>query len=330
MRQPVLVLTTLVVALGFLAPAARAFTWDDAPKAEPEPETQPGKPPEVIDPKVRELEAALEAGEFDKVINEGMAFVRATRNEDAKTAALKLVADATREKGDWRQVHPAYARLRDRYPKGSDWYLRYDAVCEVVRSAPGGVYGAKPAEGTAPTLADEAVLAKALEDLAETRAAKLKSRHTALKRARRPQDVISRLSELAEGYKAVRAISPTIAEPGEREAATAAGQQLASMMKTVGKKLQMSLAQIRESVRLGRISNRLRAETAQLKALAEGMADAEAAYQKGLGQLGGKDWDERAQLRKESEERRTKYQDLSKEFFIPEPEDDDDEDDRRW
>jgi len=48
--------------------------------------------------------------------------------------------EALRKKGDWRRAMGAYVSLRDRFEKGCDEYVTYDAMAEILRGSPSGVY----------------------------------------------------------------------------------------------------------------------------------------------------------------------------------------------
>ncbi|MBM4019417.1 MAG: hypothetical protein FJ288_14030, partial [Planctomycetes bacterium] len=116
--------------------------------------------------KVAAIQALLTAGEFDKAAEQAGAYLRTARDDAAKTEAMRILAEALRKKGDFRLAPAAYLRLRERFEKGSDDYVRYDGIAEVLKASPTGVYqppGAppvKPAPGApAVTLADDGALA---------------------------------------------------------------------------------------------------------------------------------------------------------------------------
>ncbi|HUU11833.1 MAG TPA: hypothetical protein VM431_15010 [Phycisphaerae bacterium] len=90
--------------------------------------------------KVSGIEALFAAAKYDEAIDAAKAFLRVAQEDGLKAEATRLVAEALRKKGDWKRAMGAYVSLRDRFEKGCDEYVRYDAMAEILRASPSGVY----------------------------------------------------------------------------------------------------------------------------------------------------------------------------------------------
>jgi len=276
--------------------------------------------------KVAEIQAVLAAGECDKAIEAANTFMKTARDEGARTETLRVLAEAYRKKGDWRQAPPAYQRLRERFDKNSDEYARYDAIAEILRYAPAGVYqpvGAapvKPPAGGAQTLTDDAVLAEALTRLAGSRGSRMKSRIATVTRGSTPQLVVAAFAPLAEEARQIYSLSADAPTDGPREVAAAVGNRLQALSAPVIASLKSKLDRLQPKMvpYSATITNLDKTEIRTIQAACKELVEAERKFQEGLLLTGGKgDWPDQETLRKESAERLANYEQLSKQFIIP-------------
>jgi len=90
--------------------------------------------------KLAELEALFAAGKFGEVVEPARALLRTTKDDAVKTGAARLFAESLRKKGDWKGAAAAYAKLAERYEKGSDDQVKATATGEVLLTSPAGIY----------------------------------------------------------------------------------------------------------------------------------------------------------------------------------------------
>jgi hypothetical protein len=290
-----------MAAVGWMALAAAAGLGSDAPPAAKDTAAE----------RVAGLQAALEAGRLDEVVAGAASVLRGVRDEGLKTEATRLLAEALRRKGDWRPAAKAYKDLAARFEKGSDAAVRHEAVAEVLEAAPQGLYHALQGDkdfGPPKTLADEAVLAAALDKLAEQRAAKLAARVAAMRVARTPPDVVSIFEELAAAYREIRAISPGFPYDAERRAAQAAAERLETIGRDLQPKVRAKIVEAdREVAQRGTVTSAQREEFEEYHATCAKMAEAEEAFRRTLQTVGGAGWPERGRLGLQSAGRGAAY-----------------------
>jgi len=277
--------------------------------------------------KVAEMEAALTAGEFDKAIEQANAYLKSARDEGGKTEAVRILAEALRKKGDWKQAAAAYQRLRERFEKNSDDWVRYDAIAEVLRASPTGVYQpagapapkADPPASTAATLADDNVLAEALARQAGSRAGKLKGRIPALLRATTPQLVMAAFAPALGEAKMVFAVSADVPPDAAREVCAAAGKRLQALGNQIIPALNAKLEKYQPKMTAPwSFTNQEKADIKNTQAACKEMADCENQFQQAIFIMNGKgDWPDANRLRTESGDRRTSYDELGKKFYVP-------------
>jgi len=272
--------------------------------------------------KVAEMQAVFTAGEFDKAIEAGNTFLKAAHDEASKTEAFRIIAEAYRKKGDWRQAAPAYQRLRERYEKSSADWMRCDAVAEIMRNSVNGVYqpaGAPAAKAPAAgqTLADDAVLAEAVTRLAGFRMLRMKSRIANITRAATPQLVVAAFEPVAEEAKQIYSLSADAPPEGPREVCVATGNRL----QTLGTQMIAALKVKHEKFQLRLaypyyMSDVDRNDVKNTQNACKEMAEGENKFQQALSAMAGKgEWADQARLQKESSERRASYEQLAKEFL---------------
>ena len=267
--------------------------------------------------KVAELEAHLVAGEFDKVIEGAKILLANTQGEAAKNAAMRLTADAFRKKSDWRQTLAAYQKLRERYKDGSDDWVRTDAIVEIFKASPTGVYqpaGApvpKAAAGDPPrTLADDAALEEALARLAGFRAKGLKSRVTTVRRGRSPQEVAVAFKPLAETARQLFVISKDAPADSAHEVAAAAGGRLKELGDPMIAQLQTKRERLAPKIEAPwNLTNQDKADMNATVAVCKEMGAAEASYQASLMLMGN--WPDGADLRTQSSVRQAAYEQMA-------------------
>jgi len=277
--------------------------------------------------KVAEMQAALTAGEFDKAVEQANAYLKSTRDESGKTEALRILADALRKKGDWKQAPAAHLRLRERFEKNSEDWIKYDAIAEVLRASPAGVY--QPAGGPAPkaaapgataaTLADDNALTEALARLAGGRAGKLKARIPAILRAATPQLVMAAFTPVLEETKMVFAVSADAPPDAAREVGAAAGKRLQALGTQIIPVLNAKAEKYQPKMNAPwSFTNQEKADIKSTQAACKEMTDCEKQFQQALFIMTGKgDWPDADRLRKESADRGTSYEELSNKFYVP-------------
>lgn len=283
-----------------------------------------------------EIAAKMLAGNVDEALQEAKAFILKTKDEKAKTEAMRVVAECYRKKSDWKQALLAYQQLRDRFKKGADDYAKYDAIWEVMKGSPAGLFqpqggGVTPAPaptGSDPTsapaarktVADDEGLSEALGRVAQFRSTRLKPRAAVIRRARSPQEVVSAFTPAAEDARQILLIGPDVSPDGPRELVAAAGTRLRDIGKqvemTLRNKLQKYQAKFENPFSFTNIEEK---DVANTCTECKAMAEAEKNFQEAMFGLGGKgDWPDGETFRKESSDRRATYEQLAREFVVPE------------
>ncbi len=272
--------------------------------------------------KVSEMQTLFSEGKYDDVLKAGAALLRSAKGEDSRTEACRLVAEATRKKGDWKAAVAAYSKLRDRYDKTSDDYARNDATAEVLRASPAGVYppmaaaaAAAAAGGGSKTLADDAGLAEALLHVAEGRAAKLKARIPAIKRARSPQEVVALYEPLAVELRQLRGIAPTLSPEAEQQAAAAAAERMAELGRQVIATLTAKQAEFQQAIADKRLTSSQKRDMEKYQGLCNELAKIESSFQAVLAKVGGSADNGRATA--DSADRQQAYKRLAPQFTPP-------------
>jgi hypothetical protein len=130
-----------IIAIAVLALAA-GFAAAAAPVTRPEAAGKDAAGAVATDDraKLAELEALFAAGKFGEVVEPARALLRTTKDDAAKTGAARLVAESLRKKGDWKVAGAAYAKLAERYEKGTDDQVKATATGEVLLTSPTGIY----------------------------------------------------------------------------------------------------------------------------------------------------------------------------------------------
>jgi len=277
--------------------------------------------------KVADIEAKISAGKFDEVIEAGGSFVRKARSEKARTECNRLVAVALRKKQDWRLAMGAYLRLRDCYPKGSDEYIRYNAMGDILRASPAGVYlpSAGPqAEGTTATtstsrnLSDDAVMDEALAQQGAKRLEKLKPRVQPIRRGRSAQEVIRLYASLVEELHQARVLWPEMPPDLERDASQAAGQRLAELNKQAIAAMTAKSAGFQEAITARRLGSGQRREMEKCQQMCTELAKTEQAFPATMARLPSTaDWTEGDKLQADSAERAKSLEELAKALTPP-------------
>jgi len=275
--------------------------------------------------KVAEIQAVLAAGEFDKAVEAANTYLKTARDDTSKTEAFRIIAEAYRKKGDWRQATSAYQRLRERFDKTSADWTKYDAVADILRSSVNGVYqppGAPSAKAPAAggqTLADDSVLADALAKLAGMRSQRLKSRAPNVARCTTPQQAVATLAPLAEEARQIFGLSADAPADGPREVCMATGNRLQALGTQIIASLKAKLDRYQPKfANPWSLSNVDKADIKSTQAACKEMAEAESLFQKTLPTMAGKDsWPDQARLQQESTERRANYDQLAREYTAP-------------
>lgn len=336
-------------AVGPAEPAEpTAPTGPVAPKVTPTTAAQatPSFPEEQQ--QVADIQAMFDAGKFDQAADAAKAYLAGARDEKAKTDAIRIIAESLRKKGDWRQAPGAYARLRDRFEKNSDDYVRYDAIYEVLRASPTGVYQAgsgvsggtpspnsagagdpasAPATGPASTtsgqvtLADDQALTEALRRLGTFRSNRLKSRVAMIRRGRTPQEVVSAFAPAAEEARQIFLLSQDVPPGPARELAVAAGARLQELAGQITAALRAKLEGFHKKKKFENpwsFTNIEKKEVQDTQSACKAMAEAEKTFQGCLFYVSGTgEWADGDRLRSESSARQSEYDQLAAQFVVP-------------
>jgi tetratricopeptide (TPR) repeat protein len=278
--------------------------------------------------RVAEIQALLTAGDFAKAIDAANTFLKTAKDENAKTDAVRIIADSYRKKGDWRMATGAYQRLRDRYPKGADDWIRSDAIAEVLRASPTGVYTAGAAGaakgaasgGAATALSDDGALAEALARLAGFRGAKLKARVATIRRGTTPQQVMAAFSPAVDDAKQMFTLSPDAPSDAARETTLAAGTRMQELGTQIITALKAKLEGYQPKMRSPwSFTNIEKTDIKNAQTACKEMVEAEKNFQESIFTMAGKgDWPDADRLRKESTDRRAAYEEMSNKYVVPE------------
>ncbi|MBE3099677.1 MAG: hypothetical protein IMZ44_21380 [Planctomycetes bacterium] len=294
--------------------------------------------------KLAEVEALFAAEKFGDVAEPARALLRITKDDAVKTGAARLIAESLRKKGDWRVAAAAYAKLAERYEKGSDDQIKATATGEVLLASPTGIYppleaAAANAEAAAAdagaaastsaaasttgqpaaaNLGDDTYLARALACLASIRAEKLKARVVTIKRARTPQEAQAAFAALAEELRQARVLSDSLSADPEQAAAGAAGKQLADLGQQILATLNARLAGFQASIKRSALTLSQRKDMESYQALCTDLAKTEGSFQATAGKLNGlSSSSDAAKLRDESAQRQAEYAKLAHAFVPP-------------
>jgi uncharacterized membrane protein YgcG len=287
--------------------------------------------------KLAEVEALFAAGKFGEVLEPARALLRTTKDDAVKTGAARLIAESLRKKGDWKVAAGAYAKLAERYEKGSDDQVKATATGEVLLASPTGVYPpleaaaakAEAAAGTAApapssdppaaaNLADDAYLARALACLASIRAEKLKGRVATIKKARTPQEAQAAFAALAEELRQARVLSDSLPAGPEQAAAGAAGKQLADLGQQILTTLNAKLAEFQAAIKKNALTLSQRKDMDSCQTLCTDLAKTEGSFQTTAGKLNGlSSSSDAAKLRDDSAQREVEYTKLAQAFVPP-------------
>jgi len=267
------------------------------------------------------IEALMSAGEYDKAIGEAKSLQNSSPDESVKTEAQRLMADALRKKGQWKDATVAYGRVRDRYTKSSDDYLKYQTITEILRTSPTGTYRAVVPDttgGDPPTLADDAHLTEALRRQAELLVKKVLLRASVLRRARTPREIVTLFADVVEGFRQALVLDPNVAAKDVRETAQMAGTRLQGLADTMVPQLRVKAVKIREKrQRPWSYSNVEKEDIQKCSALVKECASVEGQFQGLLGKVGGSgEWAEGDAIRSQSSDRAATYQSLDGDFVV--------------
>ena len=267
------------------------------------------------------IEALMSAGEYDKAIEEAKSLQNSSPDESVKTEAQRLMADALRKKGQWKDATVAYGRVRDRYTKSSDDYLKYQTIAEILRMSPTGTCRAvatDSAGGDPPTLADDAHLMEALRHQAGLLVKKVLLRASMLRRAKAPREIVTLFADVVEGFRQALVLDPNVAAKDVRETAHTAGTRLQEIADRMVPQLRGKAAKIREKrQRPWSYTNVEKENIQKCSALIKECASVEGQFQGLLGKVGGSgEWAEGDAIRSQSSDRAATYQSFEDDFII--------------
>jgi len=267
------------------------------------------------------IEALMSAGEYDKAIEEARSLQNSSPDETVKTEAQRMMADALRKKGQWKDATVAYGRVRDRYTKSSDDYLKYQTIAEILRMSPTGTYRAAAPDSTSgdpPTLADDAHLTEALGHQAGLLIKKVLLRTSVLRRTRMPREIVTLFADVVEGFRQARVLDPNMAAKDVRETAHTAGTRLQELANTMVPQLRGKAVKIREKrQRPWSYTNVEKEDIQKCSALVKECASVEGQFQGLLGKIGGSgEWTEGDAIRGQSRDRAATYQSFENDFII--------------
>ena len=278
--------------------------------------------------KVADIEAQVAAGKYDDAIEAAGTFIRKSKDSGAKADATRLVADALRKKQDWKRALAAYMKLRDCYDKGSDEYVRFNAMVDILRAAPAGVYAplAQASAAGAPTdavqknLADDAVMAEALSQVAGKRLERVKMHIPPIGRGRTAQEVVKLFAAVADELRQVRVLWPDMPPDAEREAAQTAGLRLAELGKQSLANMNAKSASFRETIANKRLGAAQRKEMEKCQEACKDAAKTEEAFVTAMGGMTGlAGWTEGDQLKTDSADRAKAFGKLAEALTPPPP-----------
>jgi hypothetical protein len=276
--------------------------------------------------RIAEMQAEMMAGNTDEAVKAARDFLKTARDENAKTEALRVIADGLRKSGDWRGAVGAYRGLCDRFEKTSDDCVRCAAIADVLAASQNGIYKGsakiKPAPGTqAKTLSDDETLNAALTLLARSRSAKLRTKGMAVRRARTPQDVMNLFRPLAEEARQIFLLGPNTPPDDARSVGTMAAQRLAQIHTQVTSVLQKKLQSYQQKMKRhepGSFTKTQKTDIENTQQTCKEMAAAEKEFQQALTCVSGSgEWAAGDSFRIDSTERANAYEQLAKEYVVP-------------
>ncbi|HUX01217.1 MAG: hypothetical protein WBD63_01650 [Phycisphaerae bacterium] len=274
--------------------------------------------------RVAPVESLLLAGQYDKALAEAQALYEGADEEGLKTEAQRLMADALRKKGEWKDARVTYLKVGNRYAKASDDYLKYMMIVDILKMSPTGTYravvqSAGGEDAALPTLADEAHLADAIRHQTELMAKKATARAAVLmKRAKAPRAVLTVFLEVLEEFRQARAVCSGLACEDDHNAAHLAGARLQDVANQTLAQMQAKAIKVRQKRNTPwSYTNVEKQEIPKCNALLKDCADVEEQFQAAVGKVGGADqWTEGEEIGRLSSERAARYNQLAEEFFI--------------
>lgn len=330
----VTILSAVLLAIAF----ASAMAADSAPPAHA---AKPGAAaPAPVDERQKLLEAGalMVQGKYDEAIEAAKGLLRTAKEDNTRTDAARVIAESLRKKGEWRAAAAAYLKLRDRYEKGSDNFVKNEAIGEILTASPAGLYppleaaaakaatsgDAASASTSAATatpakpavnLADDEYLARAIACLAAVRIEKLKSRISSIKRARTPQEAEAAFAALAEEIRQAQSLASNLPGDVDQVAAKATNDRLADLGKQVVATLTAKLTEYQAAIKSRSLLLAQRKEMEGYQTLCTDLAKNEAGYQAATNKL--TNLADGSQLRSESDQREAGYTRLAREFTPP-------------
>jgi hypothetical protein len=262
--------------------------------------------------------------DVDKAIEAARDYVKDGLDEDAKTDAMGVIADGLRKKGDWRGAQAAYIKTRERCEKGSEDYLRYDSIADVLKSAPAGIYvppggpKAGAAKEDAKPLSDDAVLESVLSHLAQAKLERLKARMVTLKRAKSPQEVVTLFTPISDDYRQAVSTMPA-AGKASADAASTAGTALQELSEKILEGLRAKQAQYEPKMdKPWTFTNVDKGDLGKCQAYCRDLASSEHKFQSVVGKMAGPGNSADFQrVIRDSEVRKTNYERMADGFVVP-------------
>jgi len=265
------------------------------------------------------IAAKLAAGDAATAAQDAQAFLREAKEENAVTEARRLLAEALRKAGRWREAATAYKVLATRYPKESAERLRAEVVAEVLATSRNGVYLPDSKIKDPPTLADDAALEAAILKWAKLQSDLLGQAASRLRRARIPQAVVKTLLPLAERAQRLFGACPDAPPDGPRTLVRVASAQLDLLAKRLETVLQRKLDGYQPKMdEPWTFTNIEKREIAKTSAACQELVAAEAKFQELLEAFAGAgEWEEGLALKAQSATRQARYRELASAFKVP-------------
>jgi len=331
----------LITIVSVVLPALALGSAMAADPAPPAPAAKPGvsasaAAPAAVDERQKLLEAGalMVQGKYDEAVEAAKGLLRTAKEDNTRTDAARVIAESLRKKGEWRVAAAAYLKLRDRYEKGSDNFVKNEAIAEILTASPAGLY--PPLEAAAPSggpasastsaatttpakpaanLADDDYLARAIACLAAARLEKLKSRVSSIKKARTPQEAEAAFAPLAEEIRQAQSLASNLPGDVDQLAAKATNDRLANLGKQVVATLTTKAAEYQTVIKNHTMTLVIKKEMEGYQTLCNDLAKNEAAYRTNTDKLSN--LTDGSQLRRDSNQRETEYTRLSKKFEPP-------------
>ena len=276
--------------------------------------------------KATEIQTLFKAGQYDQAVEAGNKFLATAKDDFARTRAIRAVAESLRKKGDWIRAPAAYQRLRECYEKGSNDWVLYDAIAEVLRGSRAGVYLAPGAPTPAPgspeaarVLSDDTVLADALTRLAGNRFKILKSRLPNLRRAKTPQEVLAVAKPASEEAARIFSLSKEVSPDTAREIGTVAANRLKEVAAQIVPNLKTKLQGYKPKMDSPwGFTNVEKKDIQDVNTFCKQMAESEKVFQECLISLAGPgDWADAERFKTDNTKRQAEYERLAGEFVVP-------------